>query len=153
MSRFNKLCVMLAALAMLLAGLYVYTSRLEVDASLRTVPAAYMERDFKEACAALYGEDAAENLDIADFYFVMVRAEAKCLSPFGAEWITLSLDARPEDEAVHAADPGPKDIGAFGTLAGDDALYITLLTRSQEPGRKAWLEYYIRGRYHCFDIE
>ena len=153
MSRFTRLCVILALAAVLLVGLYIYTSHLDVTASLRTVPASHMERDFVAAVESLYGEGAAESLDISDYWFVLLRAEASSRSPFAAEWITLSLDPLPEDICIHEAMTGPVDLAAFASLSGDDALYITLLTRSPEASRKARLEYYVRGRYHAFEIE
>ncbi len=152
MSRFTRFSVILACVALVLVGLYLYSSRLTVEAELRVVPASYMPRDFKEACDAYYGENAAETLNIDDYCFVLLSAQAKCLSPFGAEWITLTLDPLPEDVCVHEASAGPVDLPAFGSLGSEDRLYITLLTRAQDSPRKARLEYYIRGRYLYADI-
>ena len=147
MSKFTRFSVILACLALVLVGLYLYTSRLTVEAELRVVPASYMPKDFQEASEAFFGKEEAEKLNIDDFSFVLLSAQAKCHSPFGAEWITLTLDPLPEDVCVHEASAGPVDLPAFGSIESENRLYITLLTRAQDAPRKARLEYYIRGRY------
>ncbi len=153
MSKFTRLCVILALASVLLVGLYIYTSYLAVSASLRVVPAAHMERDYIAAMEAFYGEGAAESFDISDYSFVLLRAEASSRSPFAVEWITLSLDPLAEDVCVHEAATGPIDLKAFSSFGGDDALFITLLTRASEIPRHARLEYYVRGGYHAFEID
>ena len=147
MKKFAWFCVVLACLALALAAAYIFSSRLSVDGEVRVVPASYMQKDFDEMLAS-----GAVSGDADEYWFVLVRADIKSRSPFSAEWITLTLDKLSGDQEVLSSNAGPLDLEPFGTLSGDDGMYITLLTRSLDENRRARLEYYIYGRYHVVEL-
>jgi hypothetical protein len=148
MKKFAWFCVILACAALALAAAYIFSSRLNVVSEVRVVPAAYMQKDFDELLAS-----GAVSGDAGEYWFVLVRADIKSRSPFSAEWITLTLDKQSGDGAALASNAGPKDLEAFGALAGDDAMYLTVLTRSPDENRRTRLEYYIHGRYHVIELQ
>ena len=138
MKKFAWFCVILACAALALAAV---KSR-----SAESASSAFSSASALLASGAVSG-------DAGEYWFVPVRADIKSRSPFSAEWITLTLDKQSGDGAALASNAGPKDLEAFGALTGDDAMYLTVLTRSPDENRRARLEYYIHGRYHVIELQ
>ena len=90
----------------------------------------------------LKGEEALSGID--EYYFADVTVKIISYSPFSAQWVTLTLDPLPEDEAQLYQNVGPADIDSVGS----GTLGVTVLTRDPSPERSAKVDYYILGRYH-----
>ncbi|MBO7384913.1 MAG: hypothetical protein J6U63_01070, partial [Clostridia bacterium] len=45
-----------------------------------------------------------------------------------------------------------RQIDGFGKLEDDGGLYVKLLSTDRDPALRAYLEYYIFGRYHSLEI-
>ncbi|MCR4621765.1 MAG: hypothetical protein K5663_06745 [Clostridiales bacterium] len=130
--------LILALICALLLGAYALTATLKTDAEIKTVPASSRAEEF----VRLKGENALS--DIGGYYFADISVKVKNLSPFSAEWITLTAVLPEEDEALEGSGALPVDIDGMGS----GELSLTVLTRSPEKLRTAWVDYYILGRYH-----
>ena len=137
----KKLSIVLLAVALLCApavAFYVVTSVIKTEADVKITPAAARAEDF----VRLKGEEALSGID--EYYFADVTVKIISYSPFSAQWVTLTLDPLPEDEAQLYQNVGPADIDSVGS----GTLGVTVLTRDPSPERSAKVDYYILGRYH-----
>ncbi|MBR4234561.1 MAG: hypothetical protein IKR85_00680 [Clostridia bacterium] len=151
MRTFARISVALALGALLLAGLYMLTSRLTLTVSAERVSAGEKPEEFASLMqsARESGSGGAIGLSETDgCTFVTVNVQLKNRSPFDAEWITLSLSTLPDDALVVSSYTGPIDI----TASGSERLYVTYLTRRDDTSCGGRVEYYIYGRYHSTEF-
>lgn len=172
-----KIFIALSCLAVLAVAGYILSSRLSLSGRLKTVPAMEAAEAFdtlkKQVVDGEY-EGISALSKVEKYYFVTVRIDIKSYSPFRTEWINLRVesasDARIIDKDTRirqgdvpvSLDRGDllvsdkvawlKEMEPFGKLEGDDAMYVTLLSASKEPELKAYVEYYIFGRYHSIEV-
>ena len=168
-----KISVVLACLAVLVVAGYALSSRLDLNGRVHALPASADA----EAFAALQksverGEyEGAYALSDADgYYFVTVSVDVKSYSPFKTEWINLKIES--EDGAqildrdtrrkgdvtgdtllVSEKNAWLREMESFGKLESGDSLTLTLLSPSEHPHLKAYVEYYIFGRYHISEVD
>ena len=145
-----KICIVLACLALLAAGAYWLTSYLSVSFEITRFPASEQRERFEEIKKGVAGgayEDVSSLGSIEEYSFVTVRAELGSYSPFKTEWITLSVDPLEGDVLTVSSNTWVKEMRSFGKSEGDEALYVTILTKSAETQRSGKLEYYIFGKY------
>ncbi|GEM_PF-2636075 len=137
----KKLSIVLLAVALLCAlavAFYAVTSVIRTEADVKISPAAARAEDF----VRLKGEEALGS--IGDYYFADVTVKMISYSPFSAQWVTLTVDPLPEDEALLYQNVGPADIESVGS----GTLSVTVLTRDPGSARSVKVDYYILGRYH-----
>lgn len=172
-----RICICLSCLALLLAVGYVISSRLSLSGKISAQPAINDEGGFEEIKAQVEkGEYAGITaLEGAEkYHLITVRVNIKSYSPFKAEWISLRVESadgawivgkdtplRPGDAPV-SLEGGDlllteknawiRQIDSFGTLGDEGGLYVKLLSSNRDPALRAYLEYYIFGRYHSLEI-
>ena len=165
-----RISIVLACLAILLAAGYVLSSRLSVSGSVTVTSAAENKEAFDDLKARW--PQAGLTAQAQAYSFVTLSVDMKSFSPFKTEWINLIVEnengAIVETESRNAGEMSLQKgdllvsekntwirrMDAFGKLEGADGLYITFLaSASEQPSLRAYVEYYIFGRYHRQEIE
>ena len=150
MKKLAKFLGIITAIFVLLTLLYIFSSNLPYTVQMNVLDAADREEKFNTISAQV-AEGKYEGVDslgdISEYCFIDVSVGLKNISPFKAEWITLSVNSAAGDVLLLSDEAGPCDISAFsnGTVS------LTILTRDASVIRSGRVEYYIFGRYHCIE--
>ena len=168
-----KISIVLACLAILLAAGYVLSSRLSLSGNITVIPASEDMATYevlKERISTGVSDSNMRIRKAEDIYFVTLSVEMKSFSPFKTEWINLivenedgtimeigssNTDAFTTSEnflSIIEQNTWLREINAFGKLEDGDSLYITFFSSSDAPNLKAYVEYYIFGRYHRQEV-